>query len=182
MKLKGKCWIWPGAKNNTGYGEIVGRREGKAVAVAAHRIVWEAIHGPIPPGMVIRHRCDNPPCIRLRHLQIGTQGDNVRDAVERGRHVSPNTGKTHCKKGHAFTEENTYVHTHQGYTRRRCRTCFGPKLGNLRNRATQVGLAGDVVALKNIPCFVPGNLHGNALRNLRPHEIANRAAPEIMYQ
>ena len=38
-----------------------------------HRWVWEQVNGPIPPGMVVMHRCDNPPCFRLDHLMLGTQ-------------------------------------------------------------------------------------------------------------
>ena len=51
-----------------------------------HRFVWEVKNGrPIPPGKVIRHRCDRTSCINPKHLQLGTQADNVRDMVRRGR-------------------------------------------------------------------------------------------------
>jgi len=50
-----------------------------------HRWVWEEHKGDIPPGLVIRHTCDNPPCINIDHLEIGTIQDNVRDRVLRGR-------------------------------------------------------------------------------------------------
>lgn len=68
-----------------GYGmlssyEHHGRRTKKYV----HRWVWEMARGPIPKGMVIRHRCDNRVCFRLSHLEIGTVADNNRDAQERG--------------------------------------------------------------------------------------------------
>lgn len=51
----------------------------------AHRVMWEAANGPLQPGEVVRHRCDRPSCIRLSHLEVGTQADNVRDRDERGR-------------------------------------------------------------------------------------------------
>ena len=50
-----------------------------------HRLVWAEHNGPIPKGMCIRHTCDNPPCININHLKIGTHKDNMRDMVARGR-------------------------------------------------------------------------------------------------
>jgi hypothetical protein len=50
----------------------------------AHRWVWEAVNGPIPPRMVVRHKCDNRLCYRLSHLELGTQADNVADMVSHG--------------------------------------------------------------------------------------------------
>lgn len=52
---------------------------------AGHRIMYEARKGPIPEGYVVRHTCDNRKCVEPDHLEVGTQGDNVRDAVSRGR-------------------------------------------------------------------------------------------------
>lgn len=50
-----------------------------------HRKLWIENYGPIPDGMVIRHTCDNPSCINLAHLLIGTPSDNTNDMLERGR-------------------------------------------------------------------------------------------------
>ena len=50
-----------------------------------NRFVYEQHHGKIPEGMVVRHTCDNPACINLDHLTLGTQADNVQDMVDRGR-------------------------------------------------------------------------------------------------
>ena len=49
----------------------------------AHGLTLEDIE-----GKVVRHKCDNPKCERPDHLEIGTQSDNIRDAVERGRHAN----------------------------------------------------------------------------------------------
>lgn len=51
----------------------------------AHRAVWEAERGPIPPGMVVMHVCDNPPCVNVEHLRLGTQAENVADMDAKGR-------------------------------------------------------------------------------------------------
>ena len=71
-----------------GYGKI-GTSDGtRSVA----KLVWEDRHGPVPAGMLLRHTCDNPPCIRLDHLILGTSKDNTRDMMLRGR--SPRTAFT----------------------------------------------------------------------------------------
>jgi hypothetical protein len=71
------CWIWQAARNSGGYGEYRGGY--------AHRYAYEQAVGPIPPGMHVLHRCDNPPCINPAHLWVGTNLDNVRDAQAKGR-------------------------------------------------------------------------------------------------
>ena len=56
--------------------------------IYAHRWVWEAVNGPIPKGLVVRHKCDNRLCFRLSHLELGTVADNNRDTAERN-HLGP---------------------------------------------------------------------------------------------
>jgi hypothetical protein len=79
---KSLCRIWQGAVDQNGYGVLTTHHDNKRRRV--HRWIWEAKHGPIPPGMVVRHKCDNPYCYRLSHLELGTVADNNRDAQERG--------------------------------------------------------------------------------------------------
>jgi hypothetical protein len=50
-----------------------------------HRVAWELWRGPIPVGQQVNHHCDNGVCVRLDHLYLGTQAENLRDASERGR-------------------------------------------------------------------------------------------------
>ena len=75
------CHEWTGGRDSHGYGIA---RIG-SVLVRAHRYAWARVNGPIPAGMVICHRCDNPPCVNLNHLWLGTQRDNIRDAQDKGR-------------------------------------------------------------------------------------------------
>lgn len=76
-----------------GYGRIQYRRR----KVRVHRLAWELHHGPIAPGAVIRHTCDNPPCCNVAHLRSGTQQENMRDRDRRGRQrYGPNApSRTH---------------------------------------------------------------------------------------
>jgi len=76
------CWEWSGSKDKDGYGKIGHARK----SFRAHRVAYETWVGPIPAGMVVRHKvCDNPPCINPEHLDVGTVGDNNLDIKEHGR-------------------------------------------------------------------------------------------------
>ena len=100
------CVIWWGTIAANGYG--VGKYRGQRKMFKAHRFVYEECFGPIPDNMLVRHSCDNPPCVNPEHLLLGTPQDNMDDKMERGRGVFPGAPiKTHCVRGHAFDEENT---------------------------------------------------------------------------
>lgn len=68
------CHIWLGAKTPAGYGRTT--NEGKEVYV--HRMAYEMVHGPIPPGYEIDHLCRNPSCFNPNHLEAVTHAENVR--------------------------------------------------------------------------------------------------------
>ena len=75
------CWEWSGSRATFGHGQF----QNNNVLYSAHRVAYELGNGPIPAGMAVRHKCDNPPCCNPSHLEVGTQSDNVQDAVERNR-------------------------------------------------------------------------------------------------
>lgn len=52
-----------------------------------HRVLYESKYGEIEKGLEVRHRCDNPACINIRHLELGSHFDNVQDMVQRGRNA-----------------------------------------------------------------------------------------------
>lgn len=82
VKKTETCWLWQGAPDNKrGYARIYVAGNG----IAVHRFSWVLLHGPIPEGLVVRHRCDVPNCVNPEHLELGTPADNNRDKVERGR-------------------------------------------------------------------------------------------------
>lgn len=76
-----ECVIWRGHKDDSGYGRVM--RGGKLIRM--HRLVWTVINGPIPQGMLVCHRCDVRACINPVHLFLGSNMDNVRDMVAKGR-------------------------------------------------------------------------------------------------
>lgn len=78
-----ECWPWLGYRNKKGYGRCF-VWVGDINYVAPHRASW-AIHRGHPGDMQVLHRCDNPPCCNPRHLFLGTNTDNVKDRVSKGR-------------------------------------------------------------------------------------------------
>jgi hypothetical protein len=90
-----------------------GRRE------RAHRASYSLFVGAIPEGMVVRHKCDNPPCVNPRHLQVGTLGDNNQDTWDRGRRKPWQVSITACPSGHEYSPENTRLYN----GKRHCRAC-----------------------------------------------------------
>lgn len=79
----GLCWEWRGRTNprRFGYGVVSVYR----TMVAAHRVAWMVDRGPIPEGLWVLHRCDNPVCVRPDHLFLGTHHDNMADMRRKGR-------------------------------------------------------------------------------------------------
>jgi len=82
VKKTATCWLWIGHIDRKGYGKIWRWPQKSAVA---SRVSWELHNGPIPKGMNVLHRCDNPACVRPDHLFLGTIGDNNRDRYAKGR-------------------------------------------------------------------------------------------------
>lgn len=81
-----RCWVWTGSTSDFGHGQIRnGPRPG--VLLRAHRLSYEWAYGSVPDGLLVLHRCDNPPCVRPSHLECGDQKKNMSDCVLRGRYV-----------------------------------------------------------------------------------------------
>lgn len=76
------CWLWKNGVSGEGYGQA--HWQGRTMK--AHRVACLLANGPIPAGVIIMHRCDNPLCCRPSHLMKGSPRDNSRDMVARGRY------------------------------------------------------------------------------------------------
>lgn len=79
-----ECWPWIKYRYARGYGGIM---LGARTLLATHRLAYAAAFGPISDGLVVCHRCDNPPCCNPAHLFLGTHADNKNDSMRKRRHV-----------------------------------------------------------------------------------------------
>lgn len=78
-----ECWPWKAACHRDGYGWF--RPVPGANMELAHRVSWKINRGAIPKGLYVLHKCDNPCCVNPKHLFLGTQLDNMRDMLSKGR-------------------------------------------------------------------------------------------------
>jgi hypothetical protein len=81
------CLLWLGGGKDGGYGTVAWGPRAARETVGAHRKAWELVHGPIPAGLGILHKCDTRFCVNPDHLFLGTAADNAADMVAKGRSV-----------------------------------------------------------------------------------------------
>ena len=105
----GNCWQWMGFVDKGGYGCI---RDGKKIK-KAHRISWITFNGQIPSGLDVCHKCDHRSCVNPNHLFLGTDKDNARDMINKGRrvysHAKINPDKAKEIRSRMFSGESPQV-------------------------------------------------------------------------
>jgi len=110
------CWNWTGRTANKGRAYFQANRR----RFIAARWLYEHFNGPIAKGICVLHSCDNILCVRIKHLYLGTQQENIKDRDRKRRGWQVN--KTHCPRGHEYNKENTRLFgPNKKY--RACRKC-----------------------------------------------------------
>ena len=134
----GQCWLWLGYRRDGRYPWM--NYDGRPLA--AYRVAYIELVGPIPPGLQLDHLCRVPSCVNPAHLEPVTQQENIRRQF---------ATITHCPRGHEYTPENTGNDRGGRYCRvcsrinaargrrsipeRHCETCGKPyKPGDYRQR------------------------------------------------
>lgn len=126
----GECSPWQGYIDVNGYGRTKG--DDKKIDCYAHRCAYIKKYGPIQPGLTIDHLCRNRACVNTEHLEAVSRGENV---LRGEGFAAKKARQTHCKKGHPFSNENTYLQKNRyGYSRE-CRKCHSQREWSRSQRA-----------------------------------------------
>ena len=120
QKFDHGCWVWTASDNGFGYGLFKVGRNMRRV----HKLVYEAIHGPVPSGLELDHLCRNRRCCNPAHLEAVTKSVNQKRGLAGLASSRRAAAITHCPSGHEYNEANSYyVKTNRGGRGRKCKQC-----------------------------------------------------------
>jgi len=129
VKKTNDCWQWTGTKDRDGYGRF--RIPGKGLR-GSHRIAWSLVNGTIPIGLCVLHKCDNPSCVNPDHLFLGTQQDNIKDMVAKGRQSKMfGLRNPKCKLTDDQVREIRIAYTEGISTQKELRIRYGVSVGQI---------------------------------------------------
>jgi hypothetical protein len=157
--VAGGCWQWLGARGGSGSAYGVFGKGGRGNSGYAHRWSYEHFVGPIPDGYDIDHLCRNPTCVNPAHLEAVPHRENLRRGDT---FAAANAAKTHCKHGHEFTEENTYITSSGSRSCRRCHAIWERGRRALRAASLAALVAAFAVpqaTAHNVPNSVHNRVH-----------------------
>lgn len=112
------CWEWTATRSTKGYG-MIGQGAPRSTLISAHRVAFELYVGPVPDGLQLDHLCRVRHCVNPAHLEPVSPRENTRRGLGVG---GINAAKTHCSRGHEYSEANTYLWP--SGNRRGCRICI----------------------------------------------------------
>ena len=149
------CWLWTGSVDKRGYAQIrVPYKDRTRVLRYASNVALELYATPLLPGQGACHRCDNPYCVNPDHLFGGTQLENIRDCMAKGRKTPPpktvagrHPPKDICRRGH--------VRTLTPSGRYKCNECF-----NAQRRVQRAGFIAAGLTIRGLPRKVPLSCEG----------------------
>lgn len=117
------CWIWKTAEKRNDYGSFKYYQD--RTAIGAHVASYLFHNGEIPDGQIVRHICNNPPCVNPEHLILGSNSDNMKDMFKSDRNGWTSRKRTHCRRGHELDVVGVRVqHRKNGKIDRSCRACI----------------------------------------------------------
>lgn len=126
-----ECWEWQSCKNKADYGRFSFRNK----SILAHRFMWLIIYGKMPKKHVL-HKCDNPCCVNPVHLFLGTNTDNMRDMMNKGRCNLSFRGEqiSKAKTGMTYSEKHKKAISDS----LKCRSLSSKHITNIRNSRNKI--------------------------------------------